>query len=80
MEDTLSKARDQAEEEPSVENNIVENNIVLKEATAKYRLAARKSWQEKTESLNLDKEGNKLWKLPQCGGLWLSGSGRRSVA
>ena len=62
LEDTVTEARDRAEKQPSVENN-----IALKEATAKYKLtitqAARKSWQEKTQSLNLDKDGSKLWKL-----------------
>lgn len=65
MEDNVSEARNQAEKQPSVENN-----IALKEATARYRLActqaARKSWQEKTESLNLDKDGSKLWKLAKA--------------
>nr|KAG5685541.1 hypothetical protein BaRGS_009937 [Batillaria attramentaria] len=62
LEDAVTEARDQAEKQPSLENN-----IALKEATARYKLscaqAARKSWQEKTESLNLDKDGSKLWKL-----------------
>nr|KAG5696480.1 hypothetical protein BaRGS_016519 [Batillaria attramentaria] len=62
LEDTVTEARDRAEKQPSLENN-----IALKEATARYKLscaqAARKSWQEKTESLNLDKDGSKLWKL-----------------
>ena len=62
LEDKVTEARNRAEKQTSVESN-----IALKEATAKYKLAstqaARKSWQEKTESLNLDKDGNKLWKL-----------------
>ena len=44
-----------------------EQHRSLKEATAKYRMTctetARTSWQEKNERLNLDKDGNKLWKL-----------------
>ena len=55
-------ARGKAENEPSVENN-----ILLKKASAKYVQAtntnARKSWQEKTSHLNLERDGQKLWKL-----------------
>ena len=55
-------ARGKAENEPSVENN-----ILLKKAFAKYVKAtntnARKSWQEKTSNLNLERDGQKLWKL-----------------
>ena len=54
-----------------MENNAtVENNISHKASCAKYKKtyiqAARKSWREKTESLNLDKDGNKLWKLAKA--------------
>ena len=62
VEDALSKARDKVEEEPTQSNN-----IALKAATAKHRQTliqeTRKSWHEKTENLNLDKDGSKLWKL-----------------
>ena len=62
MENSLTEARERAERQPSTENN-----MPLKEAAAKFRLtsskAARKSWKEKTESLNFDKEGSKLWRL-----------------
>ena len=55
-------ARGKAENESSVENN-----ILLKKASAKYVKAtntnARKSWQEKTSNLNLERDGQKLWKL-----------------
>ena len=56
-------ARGRAENEPSVENN-----ILFKKASAKYVKAttntnARKSWQEKTSNLNLERDGQKLWKL-----------------
>ena len=48
-----------------MENNpTLENNIALKAYTTKYRKAyiqaARTSWKEKTEKLNLDRDGNKL--------------------
>ena len=40
---------------------------MLKKASAKYVKAtntnARKSWQEKTSNLNLERDGQKLWKL-----------------
>ena len=62
QEDNVTEARERVEEDPTVENN-----IALKAATAKlrqiYTQEARQSWKEKTEELNLDKEGNKLWKL-----------------
>ena len=62
IEDNLIEARKRVEEIPTTENN-----ILLKEAAAKYKLtsskAARKSWKEKTESLNFDKDGSKLWKI-----------------
>ena len=62
LEDAVTEAREQAEEDPTEENN-----IALKAATAKHRQTfiqeARKSWVEKTENLNLDKDGKKLWKL-----------------
>ena len=64
-EDEVTQAREQAESQPSIENN-----IALKEATARYKLnctkAARESWHEKTSELNLDKDGNKLWKLAKA--------------
>ena len=45
----------------------IENNIAFKAADAKHRKTyiqeARRAWQEKTEELNLDKDGHKLWKL-----------------
>ena len=46
------------------------NNIALKASTARHRKAfnkaARTSWKQKTESLNLDKDGQKLWKLTKA--------------
>ena len=57
LEDEVSRTRDG-------------NNISHKASSAKYKKAyiqaARKSWREKTESLNLDKDGNKLWKLAKA--------------
>ena len=53
-------ARGKAENEPSVENN-----ILLKKASAKYVKATnvRKSWQEKTSNLNFERDSQKLWKI-----------------
>lgn len=65
LEDDLSKARDDAENNPGIESN-----IALKEATVQHRKVhmeeARKSWAEKTEGLNFDKDGRKLWKLTKA--------------
>ena len=64
-EDAVAEARDRVEEDPSQENN-----ITLKAATARHRRTfiqeARRTWQEKTEQLNMDKEGNKLWNLARA--------------
>ena len=62
LEDSDNEARENAEQNPSQENN-----IHLKATEAKYRrthiLQARIRWREKTQSLNLDKDGHKLWSL-----------------
>ena len=62
MEKRVQEARDTAETELTVEANIAfkKASAELKKAT---NTAARKSWKEKTESLNMDKDGSKLWKL-----------------
>jgi ribonuclease HI len=65
LEDEVSRTRDEVEKDPTPENN-----IALKACTAKYKKAytqaARTSWRNKTEQLNLDKDGNKLWKLTKA--------------
>ena len=65
LEDEVSRTREEVENNPTVENNVSH-----KASSAKYKKtyiqAARKSWREKTESLNLDKDGNKLWKLAKA--------------
>ena len=65
LEDELSNAREKAENDPGIENN-----IALREATVNYRTKqteeTRNSWIEKTESLNLDKDGRKLWKITKA--------------
>ena len=46
------------------------NNIALKASTARHRKAfnksARTSWKQQRESLNLDKDGQKSWKLTKA--------------
>ena len=61
LNEEVSKARSKVAEDPS------DDNINLKKVVAKLTVetntAVRKSWHEKTESLNFDKEGSKLWRL-----------------
>ena len=56
------KARNLAEKSPTIENN-----IQLQAANATFRKeylsTTRKSWHEKTEKLNVDRDGHKLWKI-----------------
>ena len=65
LENKANEARKKVEEEPNEENN-----IHLKATTAKYKQAfiqaARNNWQKKTENLNLDRDGTKLWKLARA--------------
>ncbi|RUS68475.1 hypothetical protein EGW08_023763 [Elysia chlorotica] len=65
QEDAINEARERVEEDPTVENN-----ITLKAATALHKRTliqgARKAWHEKTENLNLDKDGKKLWNLTKA--------------
>ena len=74
LEESLNEARDMAEQEPTVENN-----IKLKATEAKYRrthiLQARSSWKKKTEELNLDRDGHKLWNLAKA----MNNEGTRSA-
>ena len=62
LEKEVSDAREEAETRKTVAAN-----IVFKKATAKLKkatsIAAREKWKQKTESLNFDKDGKKLWKL-----------------
>ena len=62
LEDDVTRTREEVERSPTVENN-----IAFKASSAKCRKefiqSARNSWREKTESLNMEKDSNKLWKL-----------------
>ena len=61
----VARAREKVENDPTPQNNIAH-----KASNAKYRKtdvqAARTSWRERTEKLNLDRDGNKLWKLTKA--------------
>ena len=62
LHNELNTARDVAESEPTSENN-----TALKQVNAKFirarNDARRKSWISKTADLNMEKDGNKLWRL-----------------
>ncbi|GFS27138.1 hypothetical protein ElyMa_005239700 [Elysia marginata] len=62
LHEEVTKARDNVEKEPSVDNN-----IRLKAKTARFKresnTAVRNSWHKKTAQLNLEKDGQKLWRL-----------------
>ena len=62
QEDAVREARNLVWENPSEENN-----ISLKAASAKHQRTLiqeeHKPWHEKTEQLNLDRDGKKLWNL-----------------
>jgi hypothetical protein len=62
FQNSLSEARREAESNPSLENN---NNLQRDKAKfLKTKIQSRRtSWREKTASLNLEKDGTKLWKL-----------------
>jgi len=63
LNDKVTIAREAVENLPSTENN-----IQLKKAAAEFKKATnsavRKSWHEKTSSLNLHRQGNKLMASP----------------
>ena len=63
-EENLTRAREE-EENPSDESN-----IHLKEANAKFPKtkleATRSSWTEKTSTLDMEKEGGKVWRLTKA--------------
>ena len=62
LDEELSAARREAETNPLQDNN---NHLQHTKASfLRYKLQARrKSWRNKTASLNLEKDGTKLWKL-----------------
>ena len=64
-EEKLNKAREKAEQTPSQENH-----LRLQESKAKYLRTKleckRRSWRQKTASLNMEKDTTKLWKLTRA--------------
>ncbi|KAK3751631.1 hypothetical protein RRG08_012692 [Elysia crispata] len=73
LHEEVTEARDKAEADPSVDNN-----IRLKAKIAKFRresnMAVRNSWHKKTAQLNLERDGQKLWRLVKS----LNGENNRS--
>ena len=76
LQDDMAEAREKAEKHPTDENH-----TLLQKSTAtflKAKLEARRrSWKEKTSSLNLEKDGNKLWKV--VGQINDEGSGHTNI-
>ena len=62
LNEEVSKARSKVAEDPSDDNNINLKKTAAK-LTVEPNKAVRKSWQEKSESLNFDKEGSRLLRL-----------------
>ena len=62
LEDELNEAREKAEKDASEASTIGLQQAKAKFLKAKLE-AKRKSWREKTGSLNLEKDGKALWKL-----------------
>ena len=67
MEDDLSKARDNAENTPGIETHIALKEATYnKEKSTVHMEEARKTWSEKTEGFNFDKDERKLKKLTKA--------------
>ena len=64
-QDKLTRAREEAETNPSQENN-----IKLQQCKAQYLKTklecTRKSWREKTEKLNMERDTTKMWRLARA--------------
>jgi hypothetical protein len=62
--DTLTRTREEAETNPSQENNIklLESKFKAKHLRTKLE-CQRRGWREKTTSLNMEKDTTKLWNL-----------------
>ena len=62
MEDMVETARVEAEQHPTVQNNV---HLKASEAKCKkaYIHAARSSWRQKTNELKMDRDGKKIWDL-----------------
>ena len=62
LQDEMTKARQDAENNPSDENQLRLQQTKAKFLKAKIQ-ASRKSWREKTAALNFEKGGSKLWRI-----------------
>ena len=65
LEDNLNEAREKAEKDASEASTIQLQQAKARFLKAKLE-AKRKSWREKTSSLNLEKHDKALWKLAKC--------------
>ena len=65
LEKEVTNCREQVECSPTLNNNIAHKASTARHKKA-FNKAARTSWKQKTESLNLDKDGQKLLKLTKA--------------
>ncbi|VDI60877.1 Hypothetical predicted protein [Mytilus galloprovincialis] len=63
--DALTRAREEAESNPSQENNIKLQQSKAKHLKTKLE-CQRRGWREKTSSLNMEKDTTKLWNLKKA--------------
>ncbi|CAG2245306.1 unnamed protein product [Mytilus edulis] len=63
--DALTRAREEAESNPSQENNIKLQQSKAKHLKTKLE-CQRRGWREKTSSLNMEKDTTKLWNLTKA--------------
>ena len=63
--DDLTRAREEAETHPSLENNNKLQECKARHLKTKLE-CKRRGWREKTASLNMEKETSKLWKLTRA--------------
>jgi ribonuclease HI len=62
LQDEMTEARSEAENNPSDENHLRLQQTKAKFLKAKLQ-ARRQSWREKTAALNFEKDGKKLWRV-----------------
>ena len=62
LEDEVARTREKVENNPTLQNKTDHRACTAKYRKA-YMQAARANWREQTEKLNLNRDGNKLWKL-----------------
>ena len=59
----MKRCQKSKEEEDPTDDDKINLTKAAAKLTVETNKAVRKSWHEKTESLNFDKEGSKLWRL-----------------